>query len=577
MRYRWQDPPITIPAGARVESALAALLAARGIAGAAAVAAFLKPTPSSLADPLLMADLTRALDRLGVAHRRGETIAVWGDYDVDGLSSTALLCRALGGMGFRVRPHVPHRVRDGYGLNTTGLDRLAEEGVSLLVAVDCGTSNGAEIAHARALGLDTIVLDHHHVRDGEAMAAAPAGAVAFVNPRRGDCPYPFKEYAAVGVAYTLVRALVREGFSLGGPWGEDEADLLDLLDLVALGTVADVVPLQGENRTLVAWGLDALRHTAHPGLLALCRVAGVEPARLRSWDIGHVIGPRLNAAGRIAEPELALRLLLSRSAAEAEPLAVELDRLNRERQRELARIVGEATARVEADGPPGDDRPLLQIDGPGWTAGVVGLVASRLTERYARPVLILERGDRVSKGSARSVDGFNMIEALTACGDLLHHYGGHARAAGLTVANESLPALHERLVALAAAQLDAERLRPTLALDVELPPAALSADAERALARLEPFGHGNPEPLLLVRGVEVRWPKGSADGKHLFFTIASGGGRGMRGVAFGQGARVAELRQGARIDLAGTLRRDLWAGEERVEFHVRDFRPAAGA
>ena len=572
MRYRWLEPDGVAPAdGGGDEGILRALLARRGMTAPEAVDAFLQPHPARLADPFLMADLGRAVDRLGLAHRRGETVAIYGDYDVDGLTSTALLWRALSGMGFTVRPYVPHRVRDGYGLNVGAIDRLAAEGASLLVAVDCGVGDHAEVAHARALGLDVIVLDHHHVPD-----ALPE-AVAVVNPHRRDCAYPYKEQAAVGVAYTLVRALVREGYSLGGRWEEDELDLHDLLELVALGTVADVVPLHGENRILVAGGLQVLRETQHPGLRALYAVAGLDPARLRAWHIGYVLGPRLNAAGRIAEPELALRLLLTDSPEEAAQLARQLDGLNRERQRELARIIGEATARLEAVGPLDEARRLIQLDGEGWTAGVAGLVAGRLAERYSRPVVILERGAGFSRGSARSIDGFNIVEALAECQDLLDHYGGHAKAAGLSVANEHLEALNERLLTLATARLSAEQLRPTLALDLEVSVAALTHATVDLLTQLEPCGHGNPEPLLLLRGVAPRWPKASHDGKHLFCTIPTGDRRGVRAVAFGQGERLAELRGAGRagVDLAGTLRREWWQDEERLEFHVRDFRPAA--
>jgi single-stranded-DNA-specific exonuclease len=571
MRYRWVEPDArdwSPEVGG--EALLRALLARRGLTAPAAIDAYLRPHPSALADPFCMADMGRAVDRLAAAHRRRELVAIHGDYDVDGLTSVTLLTRALRGMGFAVRPFVPHRVRDGYGLRAETIDRLAQEGAALLIAVDCGISNRAEVAHARALGLDVLVLDHHQVPE-----ALPEAA-AVVNPRRADCPYEYKDLAAVGLAYALVRALVREGYSLGGRWQEDEGDLLDLLELVALGTVADVAPLTGENRILVAWGLQSLRHTNHPGLRALCEVAGIEPARLTAWHIGYVLGPRLNAAGRIGEAEVALRLLLTESPDEAADLARQLDRLNRERQREMARIIGEATARIEALGPVDDGRPLIQLDGEGWTAGVVGLVAGRLTERYSRPVLILERGDGESRGSARSIDGFNIVEALAECGDLLRHYGGHAKAAGLTVANEHLESLQARLLELATARLSAEQLRPTLRLDLELPPtpAALSQATADALARLEPCGHGNPEPLLLLRDVAVRWPRTFGDGKHLSFAIPFGPRQGMRAVAFGQGDREGELRRAERVDLAGSLRRDWWQGEERLEFHVRDFRNA---
>lgn len=570
-RYRWQEPGVRLGVDeCGGDDVLRALLGLRGLATPEAAAAFLRPRTATLGDPFLMAGITTAVERLGQAHRHRETVAIFGDYDVDGLTSTALLCRALDGLGFRVRPYIPHRVREGYGLNAAAIDRLADEGVTLLVAVDCGIGNRVEVAHARTLGIDTIVLDHHHV------PPQLPEAVAVVNPRQDGCAYPYRDHAAVGVAYTLVRALVAESLTVDGAWRPESPEFAQLPELVALGTVADVAPLTGENRTLVYWGLRCLRDTTHPGLVALCAVAGVDRTRLRAWEIGHALGPRLNAAGRIADPAVALRLLLTADAAEAHELARELDRLNRARQRELGRILDEATALVEADGPPGDDRRLLQLDGSGWTAGVVGLVAGRLTERYGRPVVVLERGDLTSTGSARSIDGFNMVEALDDCADLLDHYGGHARAAGLTVATARLPELRQRLLTLASARLSADQLRPALALDLELPAEALNVGVARALDRLEPFGHGNPEPLLLLRGVKTHWPKASADGKHLFFTLRPPAAPPVRAVAFGQGTRLPELTAAGQVDLAGTLRCEWWQGEERLAFHVRDIRTRNG-
>lgn len=560
MRYRWLEPATEVREGGAVgEAVLRALLARRGVAEGE-VAAFLAPDPAALADPFLLADMDRAVDRLALARRLGEAVAVYGDYDVDGLTSTALLCRALDGLGLTVLPYVPHRAREGYGLNRAALDRLQAAGVSLVVAVDCGVGNGAEIAHARSRGLDTIVLDHHHV-----LETLPE-AVAVVNPRRADCAYPCKDLAAVGVAYALARALDDAGYA--GVRADDD----DLLALAALGTVADVVPLRGENRVLAAAGLAALRETGRPGLRALCAAAGVAPARLLAWHIGYVLGPRLNAAGRIAEPDIALRLLLTDDPGEAADLAARLDRLNRERQRELARILEEAIAKLEENGPPGDDRRLIQLAGDGWSAGVAGLVAGRLTERYSRPVVILERGADWSKGSARSVDGFNIVEALAECADLLDHYGGHAKAAGLTVANAHLDALDKRLRDLALTRLSAEQLRPTLAPDIAVPPDALTEETVDSLARLEPCGHGNPEPLLLVRAAVARWPRTSQDGRHLFWTMPQGRRRQVRGVAFGHGDRLAELTGAGPVDLVGTLRREWWQEEERLSLHVRDFR-----
>jgi single-stranded-DNA-specific exonuclease len=576
MRYRWHEPAGgVLPPGVDKAAIVAALLARRGYRTPTAIADFLAPTPVTLADPFLLAGMDRAVDRLGQALAGGERIAIWGDYDVDGLTSTALLDQVLRGIGCAPpHLHIPHRVREGYGLKQDGISRLAATGMTLLVAVDCGVSDRAAIAHATALGIDTIVLDHHQ------LPPLLPDAVAVVNPHRPDSAYPFRDLAAVGVAFTLARALDKAGFALGGVWGENELDLLDLLDLVALGTVADVVPLAEENRALVAWGLNALRHTTRPGLVALSQVAALTPERLTAWEIGHALGPRLNAAGRVAGPEPALQLLRSTSPEEALPLAQELDRLNRERQRELARIVEEAIARVEADGPLDDTRPILQLDGHGWTAGVVGLVAGRLTERYSRPTIVLERGEAFSKGSARSIDGFNLVEALAACADLLDHYGGHAKAAGLTVANENLEGLRVRLLEIATARLSADHLRPSLALDLELAAGDLTYATAEAIGTLEPFGHGNPEPLLLVRAVRPRWVKTSYDGKHLFFTLPTNGPQGRSGVrcvAFSQGVRKDELlaTPGGQVDLAGALRREWWQGEERLGFHLRDFRPSA--
>ena len=520
MRYRWHEPAGgVLPPGVDKAAIVAALLARRGYRTPTAIADFLAPTPVTLADPFLLAGMDRAVDRLGQALARGERIAIWGDYDVDGLTSTALLDQVLRGIGCAPpHLHIPHRVREGYGLKQDGISRLAATGVTLLVAVDCGVQRSRGHRHATALGMDTIVLDHHQ------LPPLLPDAVAVVNPHRPDSAYPFRDLAAVGVAFTLARALDKAGFALGGGWSENELDLLDLLDLVALGTVADVVPLAGENRALVTWGLNALRHTTRPGLLALSQVAALTPERLTAWEIGHALGPRLNAAGRIADPEPALRLLrstsLDRGAATGPGTRPPQPRTPARTGPDRG---GGDRAASRLDGPLDDTQPILQLDGHGWTAGVVGLVAGRLTERYSRPAIVLERGEAFSKGSARSIDGFNLVEALAACADLLDHYGGHAKAAGLTVANENLEGLRDRLLEIATARLSADDLRPTLALDLELAAGDLTYATAEAIGTLEPFGHGNPEPLLLVRAVRPRWVKTSYDGKHLFFTLPTNG------------------------------------------------------
>lgn len=571
MRYRWlgRANDDSWPRVERAEELLPALLSARGITDARQAAEFLSPSLSSLGDPFAMAGLDAAVSRITAALRHDEPIAVYGDYDVDGVSSTALLTRAFLAIGFRsVVPYIPDRHVEGYGLNVAAIDRLADAGIRLIVAVDCGVTNHLEAAHARARGVDLIVIDHHQVQ------ASLPDAVAVVDPQRADCRYPCKDLAAVGVAYTLLRGLARAGVPLNGHWRENEPDLLDALDLVALGTVADVVALRGENRTLVTWGLHALRHSAHPGIKALVTVARTAPSTLRAWHIGFLLGPRLNAAGRMASPDLAARLLLTESAAEARELAANLDRLNAERQQLLSRVLRDAEERLAAIGALDDNRCYLQIEGTGWSSGIVGLVAGRLTERYARPVLVLDRGDEWSTGSARSVEGFNIAWALGQCADLVARYGGHAKAAGLTIANDNLPALEDRLTRLAGACLTPEQLQPTLRIDLDLPPALLTDGTAEALEHLEPYGHGNPQPVLLIRGTQARHAACSRDGKHLLFEVPRAGRAPLRAVAFRLGDRLDELRAHRHIDIAGTLTRESWRGETRLSFHVADFRPS---
>lgn len=572
MRYRWTGHG-SADAWPRIncgDDLLPTLLTARGIAGAEHGAEFLSPTLASLGDPFSMAGLDDAVRRIAAALRADEAIAIYGDYDVDGVASTALLTGALRGCGFStVEPYIPDRNREGYGLNIAAIDKLAGAGIRLIVSVDCGVSNHHEVAHARARGVDLIVLDHHQVQ-----STLPS-AVAVVDPRRADCQYPFKDLAAVGVAHTLLRGLARRGVRLNGHWRENEPDLLDALDLVALGTVADVVPLRGENRALVAHGLEALRHAYRPGVRALLDVARTPPADLRAWHIAFLLGPRLNAAGRMADPMLALRLLLTASISEARELALRLDRLNTARQQLLQRVVNEAEGLITANGPVDDTRRFLQVDGAGWSAGIVGLVAGRLAERYTRPVLVLDRGEAWSTGSARSIDGFNIVDALERCGDLLDRYGGHAKAAGLTVSNGNLQALEARLTRLATELLNPDQLQPSIQIDAEVPPMLLAGDIAEQFERLEPFGHGNPQPILLVRGSRVHNAARTRDGTHLYFDIEAGGGTRARAVAFRQGDRLDELKQAAELDVVGSLRREVWLGRPRLSFQVLDFRSRA--
>ena len=409
-----------------------------------------------------------------------------------------------------------------------------------------------------------IVVDHHTVP-----FAIPAAA-AVINPHLPESAYPFRYLAGVGVAYALVRALAVSGAPFGRP---EPGTLTTLLSFVAIGTVADVVPLIGENRTLVQAGLRALRKTDHVGLRALFERAGLRQSELEASHISFGIAPRLNAPGRVRGVEDSYRLLMPESAVEARMAAVALDEANHIRQAETQRAVAEAIARIDADGRATRDRVLFVGD-PSWNIGIVGLVASKLADRYHRPAFVYKRGDTTSRGSARSIAAFNLIEALQAHADLMVHHGGHPRAAGFTVTNAQLDALREALIAHAERLTD-DDLRPTLRLDAVLAHDDVSLASCAEIAALAPFGHENPEPLFLLPGVRVQEIRGvGASGAHLAFQAVLDTGESIRCIAFGLGPRERELSQLARVDLAVTLQRDVWRGDERLQLRVRDFRPA---
>ncbi|RRR77487.1 MAG: single-stranded-DNA-specific exonuclease RecJ [Candidatus Viridilinea halotolerans] len=544
---------------------LANLLYHRDQRDPAAVAAFLaadaRPT---LHDPLLLRGMAAACERISRAIANAEPMAVYGDFDVDGVTAVTLLVQALSAMGATIRPYIPHRTREGYGLNRAAVSHLAEEGVRLLLTVDCGISNVEEVAEAQRLGLDVIVTDHHHP------PATLPPALAIINPKQPECPYPFKDLVGVGIAYKLVQALVRRGHSLGGLRGRD------LLDVVALGTVADMGPLRDENRVLVRLGLNALNTTQRPGIQALVRVAGLQLGRVTASDIGYMLGPRLNAAGRLDDAVRAYHLLLAPTLAEANTLADELNTANRERQaltkqvQESARELAAATGR--------DQQRIVVLADESFPAGVVGLVAGKLAEEWGRPVLLLERGPTQSRGSARSVPGFSLIEALTSCHELFVRFGGHAAAAGFTIENSKIPDLETRLLTLAAHQLSAEGVQPTLTIDATVPLDVLNWELLSELEQLEPFGQANPTPTLMSSGVTVvdARPLG-AQGHHLRMVLRQASGQTVEAIAFRMGHLADALRRHPQIDVAYHLEVNEWNNERRLQLNVRDFRRAQPA
>jgi single-stranded-DNA-specific exonuclease len=458
-RKRWRvAPPVSDADLARFQDLpplVAQLLFNRGIRDPDAARAFLQGRVA-LGSPFLLKDMMKAVYRVRKAIRGGEPVAVYGDFDTDGVTATVLLVEVLTALGANAKPYIPHRVDEGYGLNLEALRHLYREGARLVITVDCGIRSVEEVERA-SRGLDLILTDHHSV--GEELPPA----VAVINPKQPGCPYPFKDLSGVGLAFKLAQALLRVQARMGDPSGVTQDSVLDL---VALGTVADLVPLQGENRTLVRRGLDALNQADRPGVEALMANAGLRRGEVDAIAVGFRLAPRLNAAGRIDTAMLAYRLLTSREPLETKELADKLGELNRRRQELTEGMVSAAEAQVLADHP---DARLYVAASEDFEPGIVGLAASRLTEAYYRPSVVVELGAEESRGSCRSIPEFNITAALDKCRDLLVRYGGHAAAAGFTVATADLEDLRLRLQAIAAEKLADVELRPTLEIDLEIP------------------------------------------------------------------------------------------------------------
>ena len=556
---RWQiETPVSPAQLARfpdLPPLLVQVLYNRGIQDPGAAHEFLHGRASGH-NPFDLKGMDEAVARLRWAIRRGEPIAVYGDFDTDGVTATALLVQVLSALGARVEPYIPHRVDEGYGLNLDALRQLYRQGARVVVTVDCGVRAMKE-ARKASRHLDLIITDHHHV--GEELP--PAAAI--INPKQPDCPYPFKDLAGVGLAFKLAQALLRVGAKMGPP-----ADLAEeaLLDLVALGTVADLAPLLDENRTLVRRGLEALNRPGRPGVEALMADAGLRRGEVDAAAIGFRLGPRLNAAGRIGTAMLAYDLLTSRDLLETKALAEELGRLNQRRQALTEQTVVEAEAQVQATDP---DAYLYLAASADFLPGIVGLAASRLTEAHYRPSVVVELGETESRGSCRSIPEFHITEALDECKALLVRHGGHKAAAGFTVETGKLEALRARLQAIAAEQLAGVELRPALKIDAEVPLAEVSWATLELLRPLEPCGIENPQPVLLSRDVEVREARAVGnEQKHLKLMLRDGRGVAWDAMYFQRGDLASQLP--ARVDVAYTLSANLWNGKKQLQLLVED-------
>ncbi|MCZ7567607.1 MAG: single-stranded-DNA-specific exonuclease RecJ [Ardenticatenaceae bacterium] len=535
----------------------------RGLTDSTAVRTFLDRRTHG-GDPFQMQGIPAAVKRIRQAIERQERIIVHGDFDADGVTSTALTVEVLHALGARVAPYIPDRVDEGYGLNMVTLDKMAAQGVSLLVTVDCGIRAHNEIAHAARLGLDVIVTDHH------SLPPTLPGALAIINPKQPGDRYGFADFAGVGLAFKLGQALVlaSQERTIGRPRAEIDPD--DLLDLVALGTVADLAPLLGENRLLVSKGLPYLNQPARPGLRHLMTTARVKPGSVNAETIGFLLGPRLNAAGRLDHAKLAYKLLWTRNELEAAELARQLEALNRRRQALTHSALEEARARLTDP-----NAPLLMVRDGRFPEGIIGLVAGRLTEEFYRPAVVVHQGppDGESRGSARSIPELHIIQALDRCADLLVKYGGHTAAAGFTVATTDLPALEARLTDLAAASLAGRDLRPTLVADAEIKLEHIQERHIAAIETLAPFGEGNPEPLFAARYLETRRARRVGEGgKHLQLQILDRRRRLWQAIAFRQGERLAQGPLPELIDALFHLRCEQWNGTQRLTLVVQDLR-----
>ncbi|MFN2135429.1 MAG: single-stranded-DNA-specific exonuclease RecJ [Candidatus Promineifilaceae bacterium] len=565
-KKRWLVAPAMPTAAAKqldhIHPILRQVLYNRGLEDPAHVQAFLEGRYLSSVDPFLLADMDKAVARVGRAIEDDELIVVYGDFDADGVTSTVLLTEALRGLGCErrhVRPYIPDRVDEGYGLNEEAIAAISELGASLMITVDCGIRSIREVAYANELGIDVIVTDHHNL--GTRMPEAHA----VINPKRVDSEYPDRMLAGVGIAYKLAQALYETYPERA------KIAITSLLDLVALGTVADLAPLQDENRVLVEAGLQELNQLQRPGLSALAKVAGLKSGGITAESIGFALGPRINAAGRMDHAYSAARLLAASNEYTARQLADELNALNRRRQQLTAELGERAETLVDPD-----DFVLIAGD-ESFQSGLVGLVASRLSENSYRPAIVMEKGESQSRGSCRSIPEFHITKALDELSDILVRYGGHAQAAGFTIENENLACFAERMREIAARDLEGRELVPALEIDAEIPLESVDWALFETLRQLEPTGQGNPAPIFVSRNVEVANHRVvGRDGAHLQLSLiadgGSGNGRILAGIAFRQGAWGAAMP--ARVDIVYSVSVNEWNGRRTLQLMVMDIRAA---
>jgi len=531
---------------------LSQLLINRGVTGPGEAAEFLNAQLSGLASPQELPDVASACRRIQRAIKHKEKIMVFGDYDADGLTSTALLKSVLKRLGLEVIHYIPHRVKEGYGLNKQALKSAKEESVGLFISVDCGTTSSGEIEQLKRMGIDTIVIDHHQPTSDKLPPA-----LALINPKRPDSRYKYKDLAGVGVVFRFVQALTRE-------------ELQDELDLVCLGTIADVVPLNGENRILTKHGLLRLHNTTKAGLRALIKQSRLKNGHIDATSVGYIIGPRINASGRVDSAEVSLRLLMSDSEQEAEELARTVNCHNQKRQEIEALILKEAQEMIEKEVNFKDHRVIV-LAKKGWHQGVLGIVASKLSDRFYRPAVIISISDNLCRGSCRSIKNFHILEALLECGHLLERFGGHKYAAGLAIAEDKIKLFSSAINRIARERIALEDLYPSLDIDMEVSLNDWDEELVDQLKQLEPYGQANPEPLFFTRNLRLKSEPEVLSRNTLRFWVTDGKTT-YKAVGFSMGLMKEEIRESDYFDLVYTPSIDNWHDCANIQLEIKDIR-----
>lgn len=533
-----------------ISKVLAQILINRGLAEPAQAEKFIHLSLKQMHDPFSFSDMAQVVARIKRALEKKEKIMIFGDYDVDGITSVAILKNNLDKMGLNVDYYMPHRIKEGYGLPKNILQIAQEKKINLVITVDCGTSNSREVEELKRHNIDTIITDHHE----PSIQDLPSG-VGIINPKVKNSTYKYRELAGVGVAYKLCQALT-------------QSRLIDELDLVALGTIADVVPLTGENRVFVKEGLKILSETKRPGLRAMIENARIKNKKFTPTFVSFILGPRLNASGRMDSAEVSLKLLMSSDEKQAQELAGVLEQHNRSRQRIEAKIMEEAEAIINKD-VNFKKHKIIVVAKEDWHQGVLGIVASKLADRFYRPAIVISLNESICKGSGRSIKNFHLFHALGECSEFLHAFGGHAHAVGLTITRESIGDFRDSINRLAHDKLSFEDLLPSLDIDMELSLADLNEKTVGELEQLEPFGMGNPEPLFYTRGLKLKGEPQDLARETIKFWVTDGENT-QQVIGFGMSSLKMSLKEADTLDLVYTARIDNWLDEPSVILEAKD-------